>query len=151
MVAIATPTGIISLNWQLKEKEMAASYICQKSMAHLELAEKWLNIYFNEEKTREFPDISLDFSNLTPFRQLISEALMENITWGKTITYGELATLSDRAGSSRAVGTTMAKNPWSLIVPCHRVVKSDGRLGNYSAADGVNTKKWLLNHESKSV
>ena len=50
-------------------------------------------------------------------------------------------------GASRAVGTAMSNNPISIIVPCHRVIKSDGQLGNYAKGCRNNVKKWLLNHE----
>ena len=70
---------------------------------------------------------------------------MRKVKAGTVITYADLA---DRAGSSaavRAAGTACAKNAIMLVVPCHRIVKSGGALGNY--AYGVNKKEWLLSHE----
>ena len=70
---------------------------------------------------------------------------MRKVKAGAVITYADLA---DRAGSSaavRAAGTACAKNAIMLVVPCHRIVKSGGALGNY--AYGVNKKEWLLSHE----
>jgi methylated-DNA-[protein]-cysteine S-methyltransferase len=67
---------------------------------------------------------------------------------GKTISYADLA---DRAGSKaavRAAGSACAKNAIALVVPCHRIVKTGGALGNY--AYGVNKKEWLLSHEGLS-
>ena len=70
---------------------------------------------------------------------------MRKVRAGAVITYADLA---DRAGSAaavRAAGTSCAKNAIMLVVPCHRIVKSGGALGNY--AYGVNKKEWLLSHE----
>ena len=70
---------------------------------------------------------------------------MRKVKAGSVITYADLA---DRAGSAaavRAAGTACAKNAIMLVVPCHRIVKSGGALGNY--AYGVNKKEWLLTHE----
>jgi methylated-DNA-[protein]-cysteine S-methyltransferase len=70
---------------------------------------------------------------------------MKKIKPGSVISYGELA---DRAGSPaavRAAGSACAKNAIVLVVPCHRIVKTGGALGNY--AYGLNKKEWLLHHE----
>ena len=66
---------------------------------------------------------------------------------GKVLTYAELAALAGNPKASRAVGSAMQKNPLPLVVPCHRVVKSSGELGNYSAPGGVGLKRRLLEHE----
>ncbi len=72
------------------------------------------------------------------------------IEFGQTITYGRLAKKSGRPNASRAVGSTLAKNPLPLLIPCHRVIRSDGKLGGFSAPGGVNLKKRLLLHEKCS-
>lgn len=67
------------------------------------------------------------------------------IGFGQTLGYGEIAA---RIGSSaRAVGQACARNPFPIVVPCHRVLAAGGRLGPYSAGDGPVTKQWLLRHE----
>lgn len=69
------------------------------------------------------------------------------IGYGETLSYGGLARI---AGSSpRAVGQACARNPFPIVVPCHRVTGAGGSLGAYSAGDGPATKAWLLNHEAK--
>lgn len=70
---------------------------------------------------------------------------MRKVKAGKTLSYADLA---DRAGSAaavRAAGSACAKNAIALVVPCHRIVKTGGALGNY--AYGLNKKEWLLHHE----
>lgn len=63
------------------------------------------------------------------------------------MTYGALAQLCSRQGAARAVGTAMKRNPVPIVVPCHRVVKGGGALGNYSGGGGATLKAWLLRHE----
>lgn len=74
-------------------------------------------------------------------------AAMTEIPYGETRTYGEIADRLDTAAV--AVGRACANNPVPPVVPCHRVVKSDGGLGGYSAADGVATKRRLLDLEAR--
>lgn len=72
---------------------------------------------------------------------------MATIPYGETRTYGELADELDT--SPRAVGGGCGRNPVPVVVPCHRVLRSDGGLGGYSAAGGVALKRRLLEHESR--
>ncbi len=73
------------------------------------------------------------------------------IGFGQTITYGRLAKKSGRPNASRAVGSALAKNPLPLLIPCHRVVRSDGKIGGFSAPGGTNLKKRLLLHEKHTI
>jgi methylated-DNA-[protein]-cysteine S-methyltransferase len=70
---------------------------------------------------------------------------MRKIAPGKTWTYSDLAARAGSAAAVRAAGTACANNSIMLVVPCHRIVKSGGALGNY--AFGVEKKRWLLSHE----
>ena len=70
---------------------------------------------------------------------------MRKVKAGAVITYADLAGRAGSAAAVRAAGTACAKNAIMLVVPCHRIVKSGGALGNY--AYGVNKKEWLLSHE----
>jgi methylated-DNA-[protein]-cysteine S-methyltransferase len=80
----------------------------------------------------------------TPFHRRVYQALCK-VPAGQVVTYGELAMISGRPGAARAVGTAMAKNPFAILVPCHRVVASDGGLGGYGY--GLDWKRFLLNLE----
>jgi methylated-DNA-[protein]-cysteine S-methyltransferase len=71
-----------------------------------------------------------------------------HIPVGKTISYGQLAQNVGHPGAARAVGNIMARNRVPIIIPCHRVISSDGSLGGYSAAGGTTMKKLLLSHEA---
>ena len=76
-------------------------------------------------------------------------AAMGAIPFGETLSYGALA---QRCGSSaRAIGQACARNPFPIIIPCHRVLNAGGGLGAYSAGGGPATKRWLLHHETKDT
>jgi len=82
----------------------------------------------------------------TPRGTILRDGLIA-VPFGQTISYGAL---SRALGSSaRAIGQLCARNPFPLVVPCHRVVNQDGGLGAYSAGDGPTTKSWLLDHERR--
>ena len=70
---------------------------------------------------------------------------LRSIPPGKTITYGQLASLSKKPKSARAVGLINSLNPISIVLPCHRVIGANGKLTGYSG--GLDRKRWLLHHE----
>jgi O-6-methylguanine DNA methyltransferase len=88
--------------------------------------------------------LQLDLSSYTPIEIGVYRELLK-IPAGSTISYGLLAQRSGIPRAARFVGSTMAKNNFPIIIPCHRVIKSDGSMGNYSG--GVNIKKHLLDFE----
>lgn len=85
--------------------------------------------------------LPIDFRSVTPFQQRILE-LAATIPRGQVRPYSWLARVAGNDGAARAVGSTMARNPVPLIVPCHRVIRSDGKIGNYSLGGPAN--KWQL-------
>lgn len=82
----------------------------------------------------------------TPFQHAIWDQLSA-LEWGEVTTYGELGLGTGRATAGRAVGGAIGANPIPIIVPCHRVLGSDGRVTGYSGGNGIPTKLWLLEHE----
>ena len=107
---------------------------------------RWLDIYFNGGIPDFIPPLSLLG---TPFQKEVWEILL-TIPYGKTMTYGEIAKmLADRRGlprmSAQAVGGAIGRNPISIIVPCHRVLGSNGELTGYDG--GIDKKAWLLELE----
>jgi len=83
----------------------------------------------------------------TAFQKKVWKALME-IPFGSTVSYGDLAAELGNPGAVRAVASANAQNPIWILIPCHRVVGSDGALRGY--AGGLHRKKWLLDHENGS-
>ena len=94
----------------------------------------------------DFRDIAIDLAASSPFRRRVLQRC-RRIPYGTTVTYAELAASVRARGAARAVGNCMAGNRIPLVIPCHRVVRSDGGLGNYSAPGGVRTKRRLLDME----
>ncbi len=83
----------------------------------------------------------------SPIEEAVWRALRD-IPCGQTETYGGLASRVGRPGAARAIGGANARNPLSIIVPCHRVIASSGALTGY--AGGVEAKRWLLAHEARA-
>ena len=73
---------------------------------------------------------------------------ISKIPFGETRTYKDLATAIGKPNSSRAVANACGKNPYPVIIPCHRVIRSDGKLGGYSGVGGIKKKKELLKLEN---
>jgi len=102
-----------------------------------------LTEYFAGSRTQF--DIELDLQG-TEFQKKVWKELLR-IEYGRTNTYSDLARRIGNLKSIRAVGKANGSNPLSIIVPCHRVIGSDGSLTGY--AGGLWRKQWLLNHEHK--
>jgi len=100
--------------------------------------------YFEGEKiTRCF---SLDESGNTEFLVKVWKAT-QSISWGEVRSYTWLSTHIKNPGSFRAVGNALGKNPFPIVVPCHRVIRKDGTLGGFSAPEGILLKQKLLQLE----
>lgn len=99
---------------------------------------------YNDGDRNAFDHLTVDFGLTTPFTADVLGAL-RNIPFGELRSYGEIATAIGRPGAARAIGRAVGSNPLCVIVPCHRVVASDGTLGGFSG--GLNNKRALLSHE----
>ncbi|WP_395243620.1 methylated-DNA--[protein]-cysteine S-methyltransferase [Agromyces sp. MMS24-K17] len=111
--------------------------------AVLEVARTQLAEYFAGTRT-EF-DVPVRLVG-TPFQEAVWAELLR-LGWGEAISYGALATAVGRPGSARAIGGAVGANPVPILVGCHRVLASDGRITGYSGGEGIPTKLWLLGHE----
>lgn len=116
------------------------------------LATEWAELVANYCRGEPTPldRIVLADERLTPFARQVTQRCRE-IPSGGTMTYGELAAACGRPRAARAVGSVMARNPWPLVTPCHRVVAACGRLGGYSAPQGLAMKRRLLAMEGVAV
>ena len=118
----------------------------ERMLPVFDLADKWLNLYFSGSEPGFLPPLLM---RTTEFRKTVWEILL-SIPYGKTMTYGEIADrIAAERGLSRmsaqAVGGAVAHNAISLMIPCHRVVGTDGSLTGY--AGGLEKKIWLLELE----
>ena len=108
----------------------------------LDRARRELERYF---KGRDLTfDLEVDLSVLSAFDRKVLEATAR-IPAGKVATYAQVAAKAGNPRASRAAGNALHKNPVAIIVPCHRVLRSDGSLGGYGG--GLPVKEWLLRHE----
>ncbi len=124
--------------------------------AHVDPPEAWppllrrvvreLREYFDRER-RTF-ELPLDLDSATDFQREVYSRLVE-VKYGRVTTYGELATAVGRPELARAVGQAVGANPVPIVVPCHRVIASEGRLGGFSG--GLATKAALLRLEGVDV
>lgn len=117
----------------------------EQESAVLTSTKRWLDIYFSGREPDFLPPLRLMGS---PFQQAVW-ALLQQIPYGQTVTYGELAkrVAPDRKMSAQAVGGAVGRNPVSILVPCHRVVGADGSLTGY--ASGLDRKRFLLELEKQ--
>jgi methylated-DNA-[protein]-cysteine S-methyltransferase len=112
--------------------------------ARLDPVARELDDYFAGRRQRF--DLPLDWRLSTGFRSTVLHHLATDVDYGRTASYGALAALAGNPKAVRAVGTACATNPLPVVVPCHRVVRSDGAIGNY--AGGVEAKRTLLELEA---
>lgn len=111
---------------------------------------KWLDIYFSGKAPDFTPSLSMD--GISPFRKRVWEIMLA-IPFGETMTYGEIAKQIEKESgkrvSAQAVGGAVGHNSVSLVIPCHRVVGTNGSLTGY--AGGIDKKVWLLKMERADV
>ena len=144
---IATPIGRLTLVASSKglqqvifgaKKLSTANSVSSKANDHLTQTEKQLREYF-AGKRKKF-SIKLDISG-TEFQESVWYALSK-IAYGKTVSYAQQAKLVHKPKAFRAVGSANGKNPVAIILPCHRVIATDGTLGGYGG--GLSIKRKLL-------
>lgn len=152
MIAAATEEGICLLEFT-GEKSLSADYesleavfntqVKKGSNTHIRNLKKQLKEYFRG-KRKDF-DLPLEIRG-TEFQKEAWKELMK-IPFGATSTYLKQAEAINRHGALRAVGHANASNRIAIIIPCHRVIGSDGTLVGYGG--GLKKKKWLLEHEKR--
>lgn len=133
----ANDSALTSVNFTKKEPslEKMPSQLTNSCITQLKR-------YF-DKKTFDF-SFPLDRLNHPPFYKSVWK-VVEKIEYGKTISYSDIAKMLNNPNSVRAVGLANGKNPFPLIIPCHRVLGKDRSLTGY--ASGIEVKKWLLEHE----
>ncbi|WP_010161552.1 methylated-DNA--[protein]-cysteine S-methyltransferase [Sphingomonas sp. PAMC 26617] len=148
MARIATPVGSVTLRGG--DTQIDAIEIGDEDWPHMpgasaavRAAVEQLQAWFAGERTAfEVP--------LAPAATVRGQALRDAmcaIDYGETMSYGALAMAA--GSSARAIGQVCARNPFPILVPCHRVLNADGTLGAYSAGAGSRTKAWLLDFEAR--
>lgn len=146
LILAATERGLVRvafdstpLDQVLDELAVSVGARLMRAPSRFDIAARQLGEYFSGAR-REF-QLSLDWRLASGFR-LEVQRYLPHITYGSTASYAEVAQGVGSPKAVRAVGTACAKNPLPIVVPCHRVVRSDGTLGNY--AGGPEAKRELL-------
>ena len=124
----------------------SANSMYESSSPILEETARWLDAYFSGKPLKTIPPYKLVG---TEFQKRVWEALL-NIPYGSTASYIDISKMIDPNASammSRAVGNAIGANPLAILIPCHRVIKADGKIGNYRW--GTEKKEWLLGHEAQ--
>ncbi|MCW2521711.1 MAG: methylated-DNA--protein-cysteine methyltransferase [Frankiales bacterium] len=147
LLIAATPRGLVRLAFATEGTDRVlqdlADRISPRVLAapkRLDEAAQQLEDYFAGR--RQHFDLPLDWQLSAGFRRIVLNDLATDIDYGHTATYRELATLAGSPNAVRAVGTACATNPIPVVVPCHRVVRSDGTIGGYRG--GPDAKVALL-------
>lgn len=130
---------------RLLQHELPRAAVAERGARH-ELAERFRRWFAGAED--DFLDVALDLDGATEFELALTEAL-RRVPRGEVVSYAELAALAGRPRAQRAAGTFCARNRFSLVVPCHRVVGADG-IGSYGSL-GVEYKRRLLELEGVAV
>ena len=139
---IGNGEAIVSLSIE-RDGALPWDAVPEQSDPVLDRAAEQLGEYFAGHR-HDF-DLPLSLAG-TAFQLAVWEQLVA-LDFGEVVSYGELGMATGRATAGRAVGGAVGANPIPIIVPCHRVLGSDGRITGYSGGAGIPTKSWLLEHE----
>ena len=143
MLLVASGEGLSGVYFDhQKYLPQVEGWRCDARHAPLRQAKQELSEYFGGERKRFETALAPEG---TPFQLAVWKAI-STVGFGKTITYGELARRAGCPGSARAAGAATGRNPIGIIVPCHRIVGSNGSLTGY--AGGLDRKRALLSLES---
>jgi len=126
------------------DEPSSQNLVFERDLAHS--LQQRIVAYFEGDNTDFSTDPAVDLGSLGPFSQAILTACRQ-IPIGRTQTYAALARSIGRPHGARAAGNALAANPIPLIMPCHRVLRTDGGLGGFSAPGGTATKQKMLLHE----
>lgn len=144
LVLVGSDAGLRAVLWPTERdgRVTFAEPIEEGKHRVLNTAAEQLGEYISGERS----DFTVDLELVgTDFQVAVWRALC-TIPYGETRSYGELASDLDRPGAARAVGAATGRNPVSIIVPCHRLVGTSGKLTGF--AGGLDAKRWLLEHEA---
>jgi methylated-DNA-[protein]-cysteine S-methyltransferase len=138
-ISLPGSNAAVAKNWS--EKVLGETEFIESDIWLIHVKSE-LNEYFSGQR-KSFSCDHLLFTS--PFRKKSLEAVLQ-IPYGKKQSYAKIANNAGNARAVRAAGSANATNPLPILIPCHRVISSDGSLGGYGG--GLQMKQWLLDHES---
>jgi methylated-DNA-[protein]-cysteine S-methyltransferase len=145
----ASDFGLVAVEWTESQPEFDAflarlNHPIIPNERRIKPYAKELAEYLNGKRTAF--TIPIDWTIFRPFQREALQAVFR-IPYGETRTYAEIAAQINRPLAWRAVGRANATNPMPLVIPCHRVIGTDGKLHGYGGGEGLPTKEWLLKLE----
>jgi methylated-DNA-[protein]-cysteine S-methyltransferase len=147
LLLAATEQGLVRVAYASENHDAVLANLAERisprvlrSADRMDLAVRELDEYFAGRR-RDF-DLPLDWRLATGFRRTVLSSLATGVGYGSTASYAAVAQLAGSPKAVRAVGTACATNPLPVVVPCHRVVRTDGGIGGYLG--GVEAKQTLL-------
>lgn len=154
ITVVADAEGVRTVGWRVRTGGAVDRATLRQAFGSGSTAEEVLDRALDQLRAyfaggHESFDLPIPLDGLGTATTAVLTALKDTVGHGETVTYGELAARSGSAVPARAIGSIMGSNPVPIVIPCHRVVASDG-LGGYSGGDpgrGRETKLWLLEHE----
>ncbi|TAM66648.1 MAG: methylated-DNA--[protein]-cysteine S-methyltransferase [Microbacteriaceae bacterium] len=146
LLVAATPHGLVRVAYESEDHERVLERLARELSPRILQAPRWLDGVAREldeyfTGRRSHFDLPLDFGLSRGFRRIVLGHLPE-IAYGSTESYAQVAEAAGNPRAVRAVGSACATNPLPVIVPCHRVIRSDGSLGGYIG--GLEAKRTLL-------
>lgn len=145
MTAIANDEALLLLEFTDQEQKRPNAPIITGRNEIIQSIEEELNAYFAGQLNTFTTPISPIGS---PFQHRVWQVLRE-IPFGQTLSYRQQAERMGQAKAYRAVANANGANPLAIIIPCHRVINSNGQLGGY--AGGIERKQWLIHHEMLAI
>jgi len=149
----ASDLGLVAVEWADSQLQFEAYLQRLKRLIQSDV--KKLKPYLKEltqylEGKRQSFTIPIDWTLLRPFQREALQTVFR-IPYGETRTYAEIAAEINRPRAYRAVGRANATNPMPLVIPCHRLIGTDGKLHGYGGGEGLKTKEWLLKMEGAMI
>ena len=143
LTIVVANAGVRAILWPVEKEGRVTFEEDVESGSHpiIEATKAQLDEYIVGDRTTF--DLPLDPVG-TEFQKSVWDAL-SSIPCGETASYGELAATLGKPSAARAVGAATGRNPISIVVPCHRLIASSGKLTGFAC--GLDAKRWLLNHE----
>jgi len=162
-VLVETGRGVFG--FVLRESKLVATYLPQSRRAIVALIrtefseaveddallpgfQRDVVAYYGGKRVRF--SVPVELSHLPPYRRMVLEACRK-VPYGTTASYADLARATNNPGAARAVGSAMANNPLPLVIPCHRILCSDGSLGGFSSPLGLEQKRVMLRLEGVEI
>jgi len=148
----ASTLGLVAVEWASASAEFNSRLARLKQP--IEPNQKRIAAYAREIKEylnrrRKTFTIPIDWTHFTDFQRTALKEVFR-IPYGKTRTYADIAKAIKHPNAYRAVGAANGMNPMPIVIPCHRVLGTDGKLHGYGGGDGLPTKQWLLDFERQN-